>query len=130
MFRLRLTTALGALLSSSLATADIIDGEDLADPTRPIYSAAVSSPEDGDVMDMSRNVVPSSYEVSFVRASNTRPIAIINDQRVTVGDVIGGATVVAIDRNGVTLSVNEQERRINLFGNGVKSPATATTTLP
>lgn len=121
MFRYLLTVMLG-LLVSSVTFADVIDGEELVDPTRPIFVNRSSSVEDDAVLDMIRRVVPSSYDVSFVRASSSAPMAVINDQRVTIGDTIGGATVVAIDRNGVTLSINSEERRISLFGTSVKTP--------
>ena len=108
-----------------LAMADIIDGEELVDPTRPLVMASArSSDVESSVMDMIRNVVPSNFDVSFVRASSSSPIAVINDQRVTIGDEVNGATVVAIDRNSVTLSVNNEERRISVFGTSIKSPAT------
>lgn len=121
MFRYLLTVMLG-LLVSSVTFADVIDGEELVDPTRPIFVNRSSPVEDDAVLDMIRRVVPSSYDVSFVRASSSAPMAVINDQRVTIGDTIGGATVVAIDRNGVTLSINSEERRISLFGTSVKTP--------
>ncbi|GAB5499194.1 MAG: hypothetical protein PsegKO_15050 [Pseudohongiellaceae bacterium] len=117
------TATLVALNLASLASADIIDGEELIDPTRPLTIMRAQSSTDDSVMDMIRNVVPSSYDVSFVRASSNSPMAVINDQRVTIGDVIGGATVVAIERNSVTLSINDEERRISVFGTSIKAPA-------
>lgn len=122
MSRYVLTVLLG-LVMSPVIYADVIDGEELVDPTRPIFvNQSSATGEDDAVLDMIRRVVPSSYDVSFVRASSSAPIAVINDQRVTIGDTIGGATVVAIDRNGVTLSINSEERRISLFGTNVKTP--------
>jgi hypothetical protein len=102
---------------------EVIDGEELVDPTRPIYFNGRGNIPDDDVLAMIRNVIPASYEVSFVRAGTASPIAVVNDQRVTIGDVVGGATVVGIDRNGVTLSINDEERRITMYGTNVKAPA-------
>lgn len=103
--------------------ADLVDGEELRDPTRPLFVRAQESTS-GEVLSMIRNVVPASYDLSFVRASSSSPIAVINSERVTVGDVIGGATVVAIDRSSVTLSINGEERIISLYSESIKSPVT------
>ena len=109
----------------TLVFADQIDGEELVDPTRPLFfSMAPEGEGSAAVMNMIRNVLPSSFEVSFIRASSTSPMAVVNSERVTIGDSIGGASVVAIDRSSVTLSVNGEERRISLYGDSVKSPAT------
>lgn len=121
---LRSVLLITSLLAGGSVLADVIDGEELADPTRPLMLVGTGSDAtDSSVADMIRAVVPSSYDVSFVRASSTSPIAVINDQRVTIGDQVGGATVVAIDRNSVTLSINDQERRISVFGRDIKTPA-------
>lgn len=110
------------ILCAGKVAADVIDGEELVDPTRPFYFEATAG---GNVegSEPFRNVVSASYEISFIRASDSSPMAIINQQRVTLGDVIGGATVITIDRNGVTLLINEEEQRINLYSGSVKSPA-------
>lgn len=109
--------------AASNVHADLIDGEEFRDPTRPLF-VRTQQVADGEVLSMIRNVVPSSYDLSFVRASSSSPIAVINSERVTIGDVIGGATVVAIERSSVTLSVNGEERVISLYGESVKSPVT------
>lgn len=109
-----------ALFWTTSSQADLIDGEDLVDPTRPLF---VSTTADSEVMAMIRNVIPASYDLSFIR-SGSSPVAVINQERVTVGDQIGGATVVSIDRSSVTLSINGTERRISLYEDTIKSPAT------
>jgi len=114
---------ISSCLASAVATAEVIDGEELVDPTRPLMMAAARDDLDSSVSEMIRNVVPSSYDVSFVRASSASPIAVINEQRVTIGDQIGGATVIAIDRSGVTLSINDEERRISVFDTSIKTSA-------
>ena len=68
----------------------------------------------------------ATYNVTFVRASATSPVAIINDQRVTLGDQLGEAEVVAIDRSSVTLRIANQERRISIFDTQVKTVARET----
>lgn len=111
-------------LSSSVACADLIDGEELVDPTRPLIMAVSLGQSNTDVMAMIRNVLPTSFDVSFIRASGSSPMAVVNSERVTIGDSIGGASVVAIDRSSVTLSINGEERRVSLYGDSIKTPAT------
>jgi hypothetical protein len=110
------------ILCGGKVAADVIDGEELVDPTRPFYFE-VSANGETEALRRLRNAAPVSYDISFIRASDSSPVAIINEQRVTLGDVIGGATVVAIDRSSVTLLINEEEQRINLYSDSVKSPA-------
>ena len=105
------------------ADADLIDGEELPDPTRPLFVSSGDGADNSDVLAMIRNVVPASFDLSFIRAGSS-PIAVINQERVTVGDVIGGATVLGIERSSVTLSINGEERRISLYGDSIKAPAT------
>lgn len=124
MFRKELTVAALVVLMTSASHGDLIDGEELVDPTRPLLaSVEVGENRGTDVLNMIRNVLPSSYDVSFIRASSTNPIAVVNSERVTIGDNIGGASVVAIDRTSVTLSINGEERRISLYGDSIKRPA-------
>lgn len=107
------------MIASGQVVADIIDGEELVDPTRPV---SIEQIEDSTlVQGLIRNVVPASFDVSFIRAGSSSPMAVINQQRVTIGDTIGGAEVLEIDRNGVTLLVGENERRISLYGVSVKA---------
>ena len=75
------------------------------------------------IVDLVRTDVLSNYDLSFVRAGGDHPIAVINQQQLTIGDVIGDAEVIVIDRGGVTLSVNDEEHRVSLYGVSVKSNA-------
>ena len=104
---------------TSIAKAELIDGEDFADPTMPLFYIATNV--DDEVDQIFRTVVPASYDISFIRAGGDSSFAVINSVRVSEGDVIGGARVVAIDRAGVTLFIDNEERRINMYGNSVKS---------
>jgi hypothetical protein len=120
VFRIRSKiTLLVSVLMATTSMADVIDGEELVDPTRPFQFAAVS--DDASIQDLIRTVIPSSYDLSFVRAGGDNPIAVINQQQLTIGDVIGGAEVIVIDRGGVTLMVNNEEQRVSLYGVSVKS---------
>ena len=124
MFRAALTVTLMLGCLVPVSAADLIDGEELLDPTRPLVRPTAAVTEDGnDFMDRFSNILPTSFELSFVRANGSSPMAIINDRRVTIGDVIAGAEVISIDRNGVTLLIDDEETRISIYGSGVKAAA-------
>ncbi|MFT6056021.1 MAG: hypothetical protein ACJA2D_000943 [Pseudohongiellaceae bacterium] len=122
MCKVKITAvALTFLLVSTQAVAEIIDGEELVDPTVPL--AALLTENEGIGLDLSalyQNIGPENFELSFIRASNTNPMAVINDQRVTVGDIIGGATVTKISRSSVTVQIQDEERVIGLYNTSVK----------
>lgn len=109
------------MCSACAVNADLIDGEELQDPTRPIFAGNNNGEGTSEVLNMIRNVLPASFDLSFIRAGSS-PIAVINQERVTIGDVVGGATVIGIERSSVTLSINGEERNISLYGNGIKTP--------
>lgn len=109
-----------AVFFSASLQAELIDGEEFVDPTRPLAELTIE--DDGLDLDMIfRNVVPENYDLSFTRASTSNPMAVINNQRVTIGDLIGGATVAKITRSSVTLLVGDEERVIGLYDTSVKS---------
>lgn len=111
-----------SMVFTVIASADVIDGEDLVDPTRPFFANVGS--DNSSILDLVRTVVPASYDLTFIRAGSSSPIAVINNQQVTIGDVIGGAVVLGIDRSSVTLLINDAERRISLYGTNIKAPVT------
>lgn len=116
--KLTISALLFTLSLAGHAFAEVIDGEELSDPTRPFLLREV---DNSSVLDLVITVVPASYDLSFIRASSSSPMAVINQQRVTIGDVIGGAEVVAIDRSGVTLRINDKEKRISLYDVSIKA---------
>lgn len=120
MFRkMRIGLALGLLGIVSLAEAEVIDGEDFVDPTRPLFYV---EPSGNDVVDeIFRTVVPASYDISFIRAGGEASFAVINGVRVVIGDVVGGAEVVSIDREGVILRIDGEERVISMYESNIKS---------
>lgn len=109
----------------SPSATQTIDGEVLRDPTRPFAVARISRAGAEGAADSSR-LLPAglfarnNFNVTFIRDGGTSPMAVINEQRVTIGDLVGGATVVAISSAGVTLSINGLEQVITTFGPTVK----------
>ena len=106
-------------LSCTIVNAEIIDFEELIDPTQPLIATKVEKSGLA-LSNIFRNIVPANYDLTFIRASNTNPIAIINNQRVTLGDAIGGAIVTKISRSSVTLSTEDIEQVIGLYNTSVK----------
>jgi glucose/arabinose dehydrogenase len=102
--------------------AQSFDGEMLRDPTRPFAATNSNLTSPGNAMEdvVSRALPRSNFKVTFVRDGGSSSMAVINDQRVMIGDLIGGATVVAISSAGVTLSVNGSEQVLTAFGPTVK----------
>jgi hypothetical protein len=117
--RRRLIALTASLLLCNFVQAEIIDGEEFIDPTQPLTALRA---EDGaaNLSALFRNIVPASYDLTFIRAGNTNPIAVINNQRVTIGDVISGATVTKISRSTVTLAIEDNEQVIGLYDTSVK----------
>lgn len=114
---------LWALVGSGQIAAELIDGEELVDPTRPLNIAISVDTEEA--LEIFRTVVPESFAVSFIRAGSSSSVAVINGQSVTIGDLIGGAKVVAIDRNGVTLLTSDnEEKRVGLSSTNIKPALT------
>ncbi|MEX0740078.1 MAG: hypothetical protein WD071_12115 [Pseudohongiella sp.] len=116
--------ALFAQTAQSPATQSF-DGEVLRDPTRPFAVTGASRGSSGNAVDGDRSLslaglAQRNFTVTFIRDGGSSPMAVINDQRVTLGDLVEGATVVAISSDAVTLSVNGLEQVINTFGPTVK----------
>ncbi|MDJ0919133.1 MAG: general secretion pathway protein GspB [Woeseiaceae bacterium] len=92
-------------LSFSHATAfllfglvSVVSAEELRDPTRP-HTYKPGRTVEG---------VPS-FSVNAIFISDDRRLAIINGERVRVGDVVAGARVVSIEKEQVTLSASGKQ---------------------
>ncbi|MES3007222.1 MAG: hypothetical protein V4751_05570 [Pseudomonadota bacterium] len=132
-----------ALAGASVVSAELFGEEELRDPTRPV-SVRVAADGSflfglmdalggfgndlrGGIEDLGslgvgalEGIVSTGYNVSFIRTGGERPVAMINEQLVGLGDVIGEATVVNIEADSVTLLVNGQEQRVSSFAAPVK----------
>lgn len=74
------------------------------DPTRP-YSAPEYS-----------GVVQPNFEVHAIFFSDKRSVAIVNGKRVTVGNDLNDAKVLAITRNSVTLDLDGEQVVLTVRG--------------
>ena len=95
--RTRLSFPHAIVLLISMTSA--VSAEELRDPTRPHTYDRVERTVDG---------VPS-FTINAIFVSDDRRIAIVNGERVRVGDTVSGATVVSIQKEQVTLSVSGQK---------------------
>lgn len=74
-----------------------------ADPTKPPAGVQLN------IIDEQQ-----AYKVSWLRTGGAKNIAVVNGQRVQVGDQVDGAIVLSIARNGVTLDVGNKKQLISL----------------
>lgn len=79
------------------------------DPTRPVNVSASSTSQ----------IPIGVYELQSIIIGKGRRLALINDKFVGVGDTVGGAKVVNIDRNSVVISEAGQRRTIQLFDRSI-----------
>ncbi len=82
---------IGLLLLS--ISAPVVADEVLRDPTRP-YAARTA-----------RSLGTPEFTVNAIFSSAERAVAIVNGQRVTVGERVDGATVVSIEKNQLVLTI-------------------------
>jgi len=102
-------------LATSSVFAEVIDGEDLVDPTRPLGFSVSNNDDDDSFLERFTSILPSSFDVTFIRAGSANSMAVINEERVSVGDNIGGAEVIGIERSSVTLLINGEETVVSLY---------------
>lgn len=123
-----LAAAFVLVLSSPIASAEVIEGEELKDPTRPADTPLVVAEEGGEsflsgLFGTASSLLGREYTVSFIRAGGREPVAMINEQLVKTGDIVDSAEVVAIDADSVSLRIDGVIQRVASFNNTVKSRA-------
>ena len=104
-------------LVTGLVNAEQIDGEELRDPTRP-PSASLE-------LTSLAPIATRNYAVDFIRAGGDAPIAVVNGQRVGVGELVDGSLVMAITREHVTLLIGNNEVNVRLNEVRVATPVDA-----
>ena len=99
------------------------DDELLVDPTVPLNPAIVSDggadPGEGGILDLFDTL--TSYELSSVLIRANDRLAVINGERVRVGDTVSGARVTAIEPDHVNLNVNGPIERVELYTDSIKT---------
>ncbi|MCP3850929.1 MAG: hypothetical protein GY694_11935 [Gammaproteobacteria bacterium] len=103
---------LAIIFINLLMTINIVQAQDiepgLTDPTRPAVVESRTSVISEDVN------IKSSYKVSQIFISQKSKTAIINDQKVKVGDTIDGADVLSIRSGQVYLLVDGENTTISI----------------
>jgi len=83
-----------------------------ADPTRPPTQAEIAAWLRGEQVESS--AAPTVFQLQSVLLSSQRRIAIINGERVSVGDAVDGAMVRAIDAGRVVLDHNGETLSLSI----------------
>ena len=100
------------------------DDEDLVDPTQPlVFGVPAAQQEDKGSFFKDLQTAMQTYELNSVLIRSKDRIAVINKQRVRVGDMVGEAKVVNIEANSVTIEVNGISRELRLYNGSVKTLA-------
>lgn len=101
-------TGLITLISTTI-TAEVVVGRD---PTQPAtFNVIIDKKQAG--------TPTAGYQLQSILISKDRSLALINDKFVSVGDVIGSAKVIGIDRNSVILSESGRKLTIYLFDRSI-----------
>jgi len=101
-------------ISGAESSADMKEIEKLRDPTAPLVMG-VAQPQ------TNLFSLVSSYRVTSILIRPNLKVAVINSRQVRVGDIIGNAEVVNIDKNSVTLQVAGEEQILELYGRSIKT---------
>ena len=101
----------GLLLLGALAEGDELEA--LKDPTQPLRGSVkqITSGDSGVLLDTFLEAF-GAYTVGSILVSPNRKMAIVNGQQVQVGSEVDGAKVVSIDRDNVTLVINNETQQI------------------
>ena len=78
------------------------------DPTKPVVAEVFK-------VEGKKDKVEETYTLSSIIVSPTRRLALINEKFVKVGDTIGEASVLKINKNSVLLSAPGKKITIYLF---------------
>lgn len=96
----------------------------LMDPTRPSGWRTVSQHDE----DVPTVVATRQLRLQGIFQTAGRRTALINGQRVAVGELVGGGEVVSIGKRGVTLLIDGETVELASMIPAVKSPAQDTET--
>lgn len=97
-----------------------IDGEVFRDPTQPPWAVMGTGDMAGEFITPGR-ISLASFRLSFVRAGGVTPVAVINDQQVSVGDDIDGVQVMSIRPGEVVLRIDGEEQVLSSFSRPVRT---------
>lgn len=112
------------------------DDQLVNDPTVPLNIAfsdsdAGANSDDRSLIDMLSDFAGLggafvSYELNSVLIRAEDRIAVINGERVRVGDKVGSATVASIEADQVVLNVDGEMQTLRRYKNSIKTPVKVT----
>jgi hypothetical protein len=111
-----------AVATHSARAAD--QDEALIDPTRPLVLPSVGGENDGSEGGFEFGLFDeafTTYELSSVLIRGDVRIAVINGERVRVGERVGSARVTAIESDSVRLNVDGNIQTLELYDNSIKT---------
>jgi hypothetical protein len=99
-----------------------IDGEFFRDPTQPPGSAQAAALIDVTSTEVviAAEVTLNNLSLQFVRSGGINPLAVINNQPLTIGENIDGATIKDIGPGKVLLDIQGLEYELALFKRPVR----------
>ena len=109
---------IGVFIAITAGGVALASDEELRDPTRPTGWQVVPQPEAADATDGRALKLQATFNVGGARS------AMVNGQRVRVGDLVGGAEVVDIHADKVILVMDGERRELMAGVLSVKHPAT------
>jgi hypothetical protein len=122
---IRVLLVLAVLVATGGVLGATQDDELLVDPTMPLSlafgaSEATSTDSEGGFFGLFSAF--TSYELTSILIRAEDRIAVINEERVRVGDKIGSAVVASIETDHVTLNIDGEIESLELYENSIKTP--------
>lgn len=117
--RLVIAALLLPVLLATVARAASPDDELLVDPTAPLFANTAGDNSSGDLLQAFAGFV--RFELSSILIREDDRVAVVNAQRVRVGDSIGSALVTAIDPGSVTIRVDGEQQTLQLYRDSIKT---------
>jgi hypothetical protein len=111
---------LGLLVLVYVQAATLQD-ELLVDPTAPLIPVAGADNTDSGINLNDLLTAFIGYELSSILIRENDRVAVINSQRVRVGERVGNARVTAIEPGSVTLNVDGELQTLQLYQKSIKT---------
>ncbi len=115
---------LGLLVVVYARAAEPRNDDLLTDPTAPLFpTAGMGMDGEGSSGNSASDYLSGSggYRLSSILIREEDRVAVINNQRLRVGESIGNARVTAIEQGSVTLNVDGDVQTLELYANSIKT---------